>query len=73
MNMVEHMSLWYGGTSFGYKTKSGIAGSSGRSISGSSLNTGPEFSTGIRDIWEAHNKHTQTTFWIQADRQFFKA
>jgi hypothetical protein len=33
MNMVEHMSLWYGGASFGYMPKSGIVGSSGRSIS----------------------------------------
>jgi hypothetical protein len=33
MNIVEHVSLWYGGASFGYMTKSGIAGSSGRSIS----------------------------------------
>ena len=31
-------------------------------MSGSSLNTGSEFSTGSRDIWKAHNKYTQTTF-----------
>jgi hypothetical protein len=31
-------------------------------VSGSSLDTGPEFSTGIRHIWKAHNKHTQVTF-----------
>ena len=33
MNIVEHMSLSHGGASFGYIPKSGIAGSSGRSIS----------------------------------------
>ena len=38
-----------------------------------SLDIGSEFSTGSRDIWKAHNKYTQTTFWVQADRQFFKA
>ena len=33
MNIVEHVPLWHGGTSFGYIPKSGIAGSSGRSNS----------------------------------------
>jgi hypothetical protein len=33
MNIVEQVSLWHGGASFGYIPKSGIAGSSGRSIS----------------------------------------
>ena len=33
MNVVEDMSLWYGGVLFGYMPKSGIAGSSGRTIS----------------------------------------
>ena len=33
MKIVEHMLLWHGGTSFGYIAKSGISGSSGRSIS----------------------------------------
>jgi hypothetical protein len=33
MNIVQHMPLWYGGASFGYILKSGIAGSSGRSMS----------------------------------------
>jgi hypothetical protein len=28
MNIVEHISLWYGGTSFGYMPKSGTAVSS---------------------------------------------
>ena len=31
MNIVEHVSLWNVGASFGYAPKSGIAGSSGRS------------------------------------------
>jgi hypothetical protein len=33
MNTVEHVSLWYGGASFGYMHSSLIAGSSGRTIS----------------------------------------
>jgi hypothetical protein len=33
MNIVEHMPLSHGGASFGYMLKSGIGGSSGRSIS----------------------------------------
>jgi hypothetical protein len=33
MNIVEHLSLLYVGASFGYVSKSGIAGSSGRGIS----------------------------------------
>jgi hypothetical protein len=33
MNIVEHASLWYGGTCFGYMLKSGITGSSGTSVS----------------------------------------
>jgi hypothetical protein len=33
INIVEHMPLRHGGASFGYIPKSGIAGSSGRSIS----------------------------------------
>ena len=33
MNIVEHMSMWYGGTSFGYMPRSGIAGCLGRTIS----------------------------------------
>jgi hypothetical protein len=32
MNIVEHVSLWYGGTSFSNIPKSGIAGSTGRTI-----------------------------------------
>jgi hypothetical protein len=31
MNIVELVSLWYVGASFGYMPKSGITGSSGRS------------------------------------------
>jgi hypothetical protein len=33
MNIGEHLLLWHGAASFGYIPKSGIAGSSGRSIS----------------------------------------
>jgi hypothetical protein len=33
MKKVEHVTLWHDGASFGYISKSGIAGSIGRSIS----------------------------------------
>jgi hypothetical protein len=33
MNIVEHVSLWYGGASFGYMPMSGIPRYSGRNIS----------------------------------------
>jgi hypothetical protein len=33
VNMVEHVFLWFGGASYGYMPKSGIAESSGRTIS----------------------------------------
>ena len=33
VNIVEHMSLWYCGASFGYMLRSGIAGSSGETTS----------------------------------------
>ena len=33
MNIVEHMSLWYGGASFGHVPKCGKAAPSGRTIS----------------------------------------
>jgi hypothetical protein len=33
MNIAEHVPLWYGGAFVEYMLKSGIAGSSGRSIS----------------------------------------
>jgi hypothetical protein len=32
VNRVEHVPLWHGGASVGYIRKSGIAGSSGRSL-----------------------------------------
>ena len=32
MKIVEHVSLWYSGASFGYMPGSGIAGTSGRAI-----------------------------------------
>jgi hypothetical protein len=32
INIVEHVSLWYDGASFGYIPRSGIAGTSGKTI-----------------------------------------
>jgi hypothetical protein len=33
MNMVQHVSLLHSGASYGYMSKSGVAGTSGRTIS----------------------------------------
>jgi hypothetical protein len=46
MNIVEHMSLWYDGVSFGYTIKSVIAGSSGMSSSNFLRNLQIDFQSG---------------------------
>ena len=46
MNIVEHMLLWHGGVSFGYIHKSGIAESSGRSVSNFLRNLQVDFQSG---------------------------
>jgi hypothetical protein len=46
MNIVEHVPLWHGGTSFGYIPKSGIARSSCRSISNFLRNFQIDFQSG---------------------------
>jgi hypothetical protein len=46
MNIVEHIPLWHGGASFGYIPKSGIAGSSGSSISNFLGNLQIDFQSG---------------------------
>jgi hypothetical protein len=51
MNIVEHMPLWLGGTSFGYIPKSyGIAASSGRSISNFLRNLQIDFQSGYTSL-----------------------
>jgi hypothetical protein len=50
MNIVEHMSLWQGGASFGYISKSGIAGSSGRSIFNFLRNLQIDFQSGCSSL-----------------------
>ena len=50
MNIVEHMPLWHGGASFGYIPKSGIAGSSGRSISNFLRNLQIDFQSGCTSL-----------------------
>jgi hypothetical protein len=50
MNIVEHMPLWHGGASFGYITKSGIAGSSGRSVSSFLRNLQIDFQGGFTSL-----------------------
>ena len=50
MNIVEHMSLWHGSTSFGYVPKSAVAGSSGRSISSFLRNLQIDFQSGCTSL-----------------------
>ena len=46
MNIVKQVSLMYGRVSFGYMPRSGIAGSSGRSISNFLRNCQIDFQSG---------------------------
>ena len=46
MNIVEHVSLWHGGASFGYIPKNGISGSLGTSISNFLRNLQIDFQSG---------------------------
>jgi hypothetical protein len=50
MNIVEHVPLWHGGASFGYIPKSGIAGSSGRSIPNFLRNLQIDFQSGCTSL-----------------------
>jgi hypothetical protein len=50
VNMVEHVSLWHGGASFGYIPKSGIAGFSGRSMSNFLKNLQIDFQNGYTSL-----------------------
>ena len=50
MNIVEHVPLWHGRASFGYIPKTGIAGSSGRSISSFLRNLQIDFQSGCSSL-----------------------
>jgi hypothetical protein len=50
MNIVEHVPLWHGGASLGYIPMSGIAGSSGRSISNLLRNCQIDFQSGCTSL-----------------------
>ena len=51
MNIVEHVPLWHGRASFGCILKSGIAVSSGRSISSILRNLWIDFQSGCTSLW----------------------
>ena len=55
MNIVEHVSLWYGGESFGYVPSSGIARSSGRIIHSFLRNCQTDFQSGCTSL-ESHQQ-----------------
>ena len=50
LNIVGHVPLWHGETSFGYIPKSGIAGSLGRSISNFLRNLQTDFQSGCMSL-----------------------
>ena len=57
MNMVQYVSKWCCGESFGYVPKSGIAGSSGRSISNFLRNQQIEFQSSCAGL-QSHQQQT---------------
>ena len=50
MSIMENVPLWQGGASFGYISKNGIAGSSGRSISNFLRNLQIDFQSGCTSL-----------------------
>lgn len=50
MNTVEHVLLWHGGVSFGYISKNGIDGYSGRYISNFLRNLHIDFQSGYTSL-----------------------
>ena len=50
MDIVEHIPLWHGGAFLGYIPKSGIAESSGRSISNFKKNLQIDFQSGYTSL-----------------------
>jgi hypothetical protein len=61
MNMVEHVSLWYSGDSFGYTPKSGIARSLGRTISNFLMNHQTDFQSGSSSL-QSHQQWRNVSF-----------
>jgi hypothetical protein len=61
MNIVEYVPLWHGEASFGYMPKSGITGSSGRSISNFLRILQINFQSGCTSL-QFHQKWRSVTF-----------
>jgi hypothetical protein len=58
MNIAEHVSLWYGGASFGYMPRSGIAGSWGSTISNFLGNSQIDFQSGCISSQPLHHSRS---------------
>jgi hypothetical protein len=67
MNIVEHVLLWHGGPSFGHIPKTGIAGSSGSSISNVLRNLQIDFHSGCSI--DSFLKQTSITYFYMVVKE----
>jgi len=64
MNVVEHVSLWYGGASFAYMLRNSIAESSGRTISNILRNRQVDFQIGSTSLQSQHHFLKVLSFFL---------
>jgi hypothetical protein len=65
MNIVEYVSLWFDGASFGYMLKSSIDGSSNRTISNFLRKHQIDFQRGYASV-QSHQQQRKLEFLILA-------